>query len=39
MGNHMVAVPYQLMRVSQDKIILPGATKERLKGLPEFKYS
>ena len=39
MGTHLVAIPYSMLRVTTSKIVLPGATKEGLKGLPEFKYS
>ena len=39
-GSHYVAVPYDSLRVSEDgkKIVLPGASKEELKKLAEFKY-
>jgi sporulation protein YlmC with PRC-barrel domain len=34
-----VAVPYQELKISEGpKIVLPGASKEELKSLPEFKY-
>lgn len=39
MGTRLVALPYDNLRISSSKIILPGATKEGLKALPEFKYS
>jgi len=38
MGTHLVALPYDNLRITSDKIVLPGATKEGLKSLPEFKY-
>jgi sporulation protein YlmC with PRC-barrel domain len=40
-GGHLVAVPYKslVMKDSENKIILPGATKEALGGLAEFHYS
>ena len=38
MGPHLVALPYDNLRITADKIVLPGATKEGLKTLPEFKY-
>lgn len=38
-GEHLVAVPFNSLRISQDKIELPGATKDELKKLPEFEYS
>jgi hypothetical protein len=35
-----VAVPYQSLQINEvpTKIVLPGASKEALKNLPEFKY-
>ena len=39
MGDRLVVVPYeQLSFDGEDKAVLPGATKEGLKQLPEFKY-
>ena len=39
-GNHLVAVPFQAFQnVRQERLMLPGATKEALKDLPEFKYA
>jgi len=34
-----VVVPYSSLVVKDKKMVLPGATKESLKSLPEFKYS
>jgi sporulation protein YlmC with PRC-barrel domain len=39
MGDHLIAVPYSQLRMQESKIILPGATKDALKQLPQFKYS
>ncbi|MGB9152494.1 MAG: PRC-barrel domain-containing protein [Alphaproteobacteria bacterium] len=39
MGTHLIALPYSNLRISSVSIVLPGATKEGLKTLPEFKYS
>lgn len=46
MGNHLVVVPTSNLKVAYDKnksddtkIVLPGATKEQLKGLPEYAYA
>jgi PRC-barrel domain len=39
MGTKYVVVPYSSLQVRDKKMVLPGATKESLKGLPEFKYS
>jgi sporulation protein YlmC with PRC-barrel domain len=40
-GGKLIAVPYELLQISDngDKIIMPNASKEDLKKLPEFKYS
>lgn len=39
-GDHLVAAPYDSLRISADnKITLPGATKDELKAMPEFKYA
>ena len=46
MGDHLIVVPTSNLRVAFDKdksndtkIVLPGATKEQLKGLPEYTYA
>src|SRR5580700_9039637 len=39
MGTKYVVVPYSSLQVRDKKMVLPGATKESLKGLPEFKYN
>lgn len=40
LGSHLIAVPYSSLQISDGgkRVVLPGATKEQLKGLPEFKY-
>ena len=39
-GSHLVAVPYDSLNVDESgrKVVLPGASKEELKNLAEFKY-
>jgi hypothetical protein len=39
-GSRLVAVPYDALNVDETgrKIVLPGASKEELKSLAEFKY-
>jgi sporulation protein YlmC with PRC-barrel domain len=37
MGSHLVAVPYEQMKVVDKKLILQGGSKESLRMLPEFK--
>ena len=39
MGTHLVAVPYETLKSADDKIVLPGSTKNSLRMLPEFKYA
>jgi len=38
-GDKLVALPYEQMRTNGKKIVLPGATKDSLKSLPELKYA
>jgi hypothetical protein len=40
LGSHLIAVPYTSLQISNGgkRIVLPGATKESIKALPEFKY-
>jgi hypothetical protein len=39
-GSYLIAVPYNSLQIGNDgkRIVLPGATKESVKRLPEFKY-
>jgi hypothetical protein len=39
MGTKYVVVPYSSLQVHDKKMVLPGATKDSLKALPEFKYA
>ncbi|MFF7400044.1 PRC-barrel domain-containing protein [Achromobacter sp. NPDC008082] len=38
LGNHLVTVPLSKMQIADDQLVLPEATKDTLKALPEFKY-
>ncbi|HLG86314.1 MAG TPA: PRC-barrel domain-containing protein [Alphaproteobacteria bacterium] len=38
-GGKLVAVPYRSLKIATDKLVLPGASRDALKGLPEFKYA
>lgn len=38
LGTKYVAVPFNSLQMQQNKIMLPGATKDALKALPEFFY-
>jgi hypothetical protein len=39
MDTHMVVVPYDSLKLVDNKVVLPGGTKDMLKMLPEFKYA
>ena len=39
MGTKLVVLPYEQLRTTGGKVVLPGATKDALKDLPEFKYA
>lgn len=38
-GDRLIVLPYEQMKTDGTKIVLPGATKDSLKALPEFKYA
>jgi PRC-barrel domain len=39
MGTHMVIVRYDSLKFADNKIVLPGGTKDGLKMLPPFQYA
>jgi hypothetical protein len=43
LGGHLVAVPFDSLKIEDTKgeikIVLPGASKDELKRLPEFSYA
>jgi sporulation protein YlmC with PRC-barrel domain len=39
LGSRLVAIPVDQLREDKDRLMLPGATKEALAKLPEFKYA
>ena len=39
MDSHLIVVPYDSLNLIDNKIVLPGGTKDTLKMLPEFKYA
>ena len=39
MGTKYVVVPFNSLQVKDKRMVLPGATKDSLKALPEFKYN
>ena len=38
-GDKLIVMPYEQLRTMDNKILLPGATKDALKDLPSFKYA
>ena len=39
MGTHMVVIRHDSLKFADNKIVLPGGTKDGLKMLPAFQYS
>jgi PRC-barrel domain len=39
MGSKYVVVPFSSLQVKDKEMVLPGASKDSLKALPEFKYN
>ena len=39
MGTHLVVIRYDSLKFADNKIVLPGGTKDGLKTLPAFQYS
>jgi sporulation protein YlmC with PRC-barrel domain len=39
LGEHHVAIPFNQFKRGDDKYVLPGATKDKLKALPPFTYA
>ena len=39
LGTKYVVVPFGSLQMQDKKVVLPGATKDELKALPEFKYN
>jgi hypothetical protein len=37
MGTHLVAIPFDSLKLVENKVVLPGGTKDGLRMLPEFK--
>jgi sporulation protein YlmC with PRC-barrel domain len=38
-GRHDVAIPVNQFKMENGKIVLPGATKEAIKAMPEFEWA
>ncbi len=39
MGSKLVSVPFDQLKVENDKIVMPGATKASLEGMPDYHYT
>jgi len=39
MAKHDVVIPVNQLKIQNKRIVLPGATKEAVKAMPEFKYA
>jgi sporulation protein YlmC with PRC-barrel domain len=39
LSKHTVAIPFKQLQLSSSRIMLPGATKDAIKSLPEFVYA
>jgi sporulation protein YlmC with PRC-barrel domain len=39
MGSKLVSVPFDQLKVGNDRIVMPGATKASLNGMPAYKYN
>ena len=38
-GNKLIVLPYESLHTNGEKLTMPGANKDALKALPEFKYA
>lgn len=39
LSKHNVAIPFQQLQLKGDRVVLPGATKDAIRSLPEFVYA
>jgi sporulation protein YlmC with PRC-barrel domain len=39
MGSKLVSVPFEQLKIENDRIVMPGATKASLGGMPEYRYT
>lgn len=39
MGDRLVAMPFDNLKMNNNRLTMPGATKDGLKAMPQFKYS
>jgi hypothetical protein len=39
MGSKLVSVPFSQLKVENNRIVMPGATKASLNGMPDYKFN
>jgi sporulation protein YlmC with PRC-barrel domain len=39
MGSKLVSVPFDQLKIENDKVVMPGATKASLESMPEYHYT
>jgi sporulation protein YlmC with PRC-barrel domain len=39
LGSKLVSVPFDQLQIENDRVVLPGATKASLEGMPEYHYT
>lgn len=39
MGSKLVSVHFDQLKIENDRIVMPGATKASLEGMPEYRYT
>ena len=39
MGSKLVSVPFEQLKIENDKVVMPGATKASLEGMPDYHYT
>src|SRR5579862_3571890 len=39
MGSKLVTVPFDQLKIDNNRIVMPGATKASLEGMPEYRYT
>ncbi|HME27929.1 MAG TPA: PRC-barrel domain-containing protein [Acetobacteraceae bacterium] len=39
MGSKLVSVPFDQLKIENDRLVMPGATKASLEGMPEYHYT
>jgi sporulation protein YlmC with PRC-barrel domain len=39
MGSKLVSVPFDQLKIDNDRIVMPGASKASLEGMPEYRYT